>query len=279
MTQLQTSQASLDARSAGEAAILEAAVNLFSEFGYDRVSMRQIAQAARVSKANIYHHFDSKEQLYLSILKDSTERFSLLLDRLAADEGSFEDRLRSFAKAHLENVFENAGTVRLVLREILSGDEESNRTRVAPVMSDIFHRLVDILRSGQRSGALKSDLDPGLCALMLMGGDLFYFQCHQVLKHIPDSTRSERVLESLYDFESSVYATVDEAMDLEVERKIRLNDRQATREEIEEMYERSNRIRYQTARDFAQLREQVILHTSKKEWKAINKELKSFLKN
>ena len=48
-------------QSAGEIAILDAAVNLFSVHGYDGVSMRRIAEAAGVSKANIYHHFASTE--------------------------------------------------------------------------------------------------------------------------------------------------------------------------------------------------------------------------
>ena len=46
-------------QSAGEKAILDAAVQLFSEYGYDGVSMRRIAEAAGVSKSNIYHHFTS----------------------------------------------------------------------------------------------------------------------------------------------------------------------------------------------------------------------------
>jgi AcrR family transcriptional regulator len=59
-------------QSAGEKAILEAAVQLFSKNGFDGVSMRDIAEAAGVSKSNIYHHFKSKRVLYRSILRAST---------------------------------------------------------------------------------------------------------------------------------------------------------------------------------------------------------------
>ena len=50
-------------RSAGENAILEAAVRLFSRHGFEGVSMRAVANEAGVSKSNIYHHFASKEAL------------------------------------------------------------------------------------------------------------------------------------------------------------------------------------------------------------------------
>jgi hypothetical protein len=100
-----------------------------------------------------------------------------------------------------------------------------------------------------------------------------------VLKHIEDSTKVGIITQSLHEFESSLYAAVDEAYNLEVERKLRLDDKEATREEIEEMYDQSNQVRYATAKNFAELRQKLIDHTNEKEWKDINKELKVFLKN
>ena len=100
-----------------------------------------------------------------------------------------------------------------------------------------------------------------------------------VLRHIEDSAKVGIVTQDLHAFESSLYAAVDESYQLEVERKLRLDDRNATREEIEEMYSQSNQLRYDTAKNFAELRQKVIDNTNEKEWKAINKELETFLKN
>ena len=99
-------------RSAGEKAILDAAVRLFSECGYDGVSMRQIAAAAGVSKSNIYHHFASKEALYLGILHGSAQHLSEIVEDLAEGEGNFQQRLRLFAAAHLDD---NAASVATAL--------------------------------------------------------------------------------------------------------------------------------------------------------------------
>ncbi len=77
-------------RSAGETAILDAAVKLFSEKGYDAVSMRGVAQQAGVSKANIYHHFESKETLYRAILFASATELSGLVSKLAEGTGAFD---------------------------------------------------------------------------------------------------------------------------------------------------------------------------------------------
>lgn len=179
--------ASATPQSAGEAAILDAAVHLFSVHGYDGVSMRRIAEAAGVSKANIYHHFASKEALYFAIMRRSAAELTQLLESLAEGKGAFNQRLQAFAAGHLEHLFENAERVRLVLREAFSGDEEKTRAVVEQMVGGIVHRMIAIFAAGQQAGLLRPELDPGLCAHLLMGADLFYFQAHGLLQQIPEA--------------------------------------------------------------------------------------------
>lgn len=51
--------------------ILEEATRLFMAYGYNGISMREIAAAVGVSKAGLYYHFKDKEDLFLAILHDS----------------------------------------------------------------------------------------------------------------------------------------------------------------------------------------------------------------
>lgn len=185
MTQAITDSAAAP-RSSGEQAILDAAVRLFSKHGFDGVSMRTIAQEAGVSKSNIYHHFRSKEELYLAIMQTSAARLSELVDTLAEGGGSFEQRLRDFARAHLEHLFGQAMTVRLLLREVFTGAEKWQRLLIDRVVGDIVRRLRAIFERGQAEGALRPDIDPGLCAMQILGGDFFYFQSWSMLRFIPE---------------------------------------------------------------------------------------------
>jgi TetR/AcrR family transcriptional regulator len=174
------------ARSAGQQAILDAAVQLFSKHGFDGVSMRTIAQEAGVSKSNIYHHFRSKEELYLAIMQSSAAWLSELVDTLAEGDGTFEQRLRAFAQGHMEHLFAHTMTVRLLLREVFTGDEKWQRLLIDHVVGDIVRRLRAIFEKGQAEGVLRADLDPGLCAMQILGGDFFYFQSYGMLKFIPE---------------------------------------------------------------------------------------------
>ncbi|MEA1890213.1 MAG: helix-turn-helix domain-containing protein, partial [Pseudomonadota bacterium] len=77
-----TTQPGSELLPSGEGAILDAAEILFAEKGFDAVSMRAIAEKADVSKANVFHHFGSKENLYLAVLRSAVTESSQILDEL-----------------------------------------------------------------------------------------------------------------------------------------------------------------------------------------------------
>lgn len=174
-------------QSAGEAAILAAGVRLFAKQGFDGVSMRGVAQAAGVSKANIYHHFSSKEALYLAILQSSAAETAALVENLADGVGSFDQRLKEFSKAYQHHLFDRHLSSRLLLRETLSGDEQKDKKIADQVVGNIFRRMISILCAGQEAGVLRDDLDPALCAFLLMGANIFFFQAQGILKYFPEA--------------------------------------------------------------------------------------------
>lgn len=56
--------------------ILTVAARLFANRGYDAASMREVAEAARVTKPTIYYYFASKEGLFEALLEHSVESFA-----------------------------------------------------------------------------------------------------------------------------------------------------------------------------------------------------------
>lgn len=165
--------------------ILAAAAVLFSEQGYDAASVSAIAERAGISKANVFHHFSSKNELYIAVLQAAcrdTER----IQAFTHDTGPFFERLSNFAAAQLANMLEQSGVSRLILRELLKGGETHGRELAEKVFGDNFARLVDILRLGQRDGELRSDLDPAMVATLLVGANVFFFESQEVLRHFPD---------------------------------------------------------------------------------------------
>lgn len=79
---------------------------LFMEHPYDQVSMDDVAQRANVSKALIFHYFSTKRDLYLELVKRSSDE--LLVATFVAEEMSPFERLTEGLERYLKFVEENA---------------------------------------------------------------------------------------------------------------------------------------------------------------------------
>ena len=168
--------------------ILVAAESLFAEHGFDAVSMSAIGEAAGVSKANVFHHFTSKNELYVAVLRNACKAAVQHLDDLSRNEAPLTERLPQFARAHLENLLEHGQVARLMLRELLSDNPRHGQELAEKVYGEKFSRFVAILRAGQQAGELRADIDPAMVATMLIGANVFFFESRDVLRHFPDVT-------------------------------------------------------------------------------------------
>src|SRR5690606_27841845 len=74
--------------------ILTEAAALFAERGYHGLSMRELAEAAGISKANLYHHFRNKEELFLAVLLANVERLAAAAAAAECAAGDTRSRLR-----------------------------------------------------------------------------------------------------------------------------------------------------------------------------------------
>ena len=166
--------------------ILAAARDLFSESGFDAVSMNAIADRAGVSKANVFHHFKSKNDLYLAVLKIACSKSHAQIDQLGSDKDSFVARLRDYSVSHLASILQDEKISRLIQRDLLENGPQRGKEFAEQVFGQNFARLVDILRSGQKKGELRKEIDPAMLATLLIGADVFFFQSREVLRHFPD---------------------------------------------------------------------------------------------
>lgn len=171
--------------SEGARCILEAAEQLFAEHGFDGVTMHAIAERSGVSKANIFHHFGSKEGLYMAVIRTACHKAEPLLQELVQNSGSLSERLAHFTEAHLAHLLEHQGTVRLMLRELLEGDSCREQMLAEQAVGENFSRFIQILSEGRERGELRGDIDPAAAATLLVGANVFFFQARELLRHIP----------------------------------------------------------------------------------------------
>ncbi len=85
----------------GRDEILAAGVELFADKGYSRVSIRQLAQRAGCSTSNLYHHFASKYDIFVSLIEGAMERHNAGLMEAMEQHDEPAAQLRHVLRAHL----------------------------------------------------------------------------------------------------------------------------------------------------------------------------------
>lgn len=164
--------------------ILDEGVRLFAARGFDGVSMTDLAGAAQVSKANIFHHFANKDDLYLAVLKHAVADFSLQLAQLTRAEPDFAERVRTFVSWHSQRLREREPQTRLLLREMF-GDGPRGPDLAREVFGEGQRLLLELVSAGQKAGHLRADVDPAVVALTLVAVDVFSFLAASTLRAIP----------------------------------------------------------------------------------------------
>ena len=170
----------------GARRIETAARRLFASHGYAGTSMAEIAAAAGVSKATVFHHFRSKRALYEALVGDAMAGFREQIVPLLDAGGDLQGSLRDFAAAHVDRLTRMQGTMRLIAREMMSGTPASGELLSGSGMAQNFSLLVDALRRGQAQGTVRADVDPGLAVFLLLCANWFLFQTGALTRRNPD---------------------------------------------------------------------------------------------
>ena len=167
---------------AGARSILDAATALFAGDGFDAVSIADIAEKAGVCKANVFHHFSSKDDLYLAVMKEASAAHADYAEELYRMSCSSVDKVRMLIEFEIRNQLDNRQRTRLMMREIADG----NHARVRKIARNVFQRnftaVVSIFEQGRERGEFSSSVQPAAAALLLSGATSFYFNCHEVLR-------------------------------------------------------------------------------------------------
>jgi AcrR family transcriptional regulator len=122
----------------------------FAAQGYDRASMASVAAACGVSKALIYHYYDSKEALLFDLLHQHLASLAAAIET-AGRTGSPEDRLRDTIRAILME-YEDADDAHKVQLETLDTLPPEKRDPLKRLMRGMVERLGERLEAATPDG-------------------------------------------------------------------------------------------------------------------------------
>jgi TetR/AcrR family transcriptional regulator, cholesterol catabolism regulator len=145
--------------------LLAAAAKVFSARGYEAASLREICAAAGILAGSMYHHFRSKEDLFVSVHAEGFRRLTEVVD--GALEGEIDPwrRIEAAIGAHLTELVERADVVAVTSAGLfhVEGSRLQRRlNRKREAYEDLFRRLIQAL-------PLPTDVDRSLLRLALLG--------------------------------------------------------------------------------------------------------------
>jgi AcrR family transcriptional regulator len=148
--------------------IYEAAARVFCERGFGQSSMSDVAAAMDMTKAGIYHHISSKDELLFGIMSYGMDLFEeRVLDRVEAIRDPLE-RLRATIRGHVLLVTrDRPKEITVILNEPLSlrGDY---RAKIDRRKRRYVRFLTQTFRELEREG-LTRDIDPRVATFALLG--------------------------------------------------------------------------------------------------------------
>jgi len=145
--------------------LVAAAAKIFHAKGYEGASLREICDAAGILAPSMYHHFRSKDELFVSVLAEGFRHLDEVVDRALDGKSEPWARLEAAVGAHLAELVERTDLVAVTSASLfhMEGQRLQRRlNRQREAYEQRFRRLIQAL-------PLPADVDRSLLRLTLLG--------------------------------------------------------------------------------------------------------------
>jgi AcrR family transcriptional regulator len=167
--------------------VLDAALRLFSHQGFRGTSVREIADEAKVSIGNVYHHFPDKESIFKTLLDEFTEltdtgRFPF---RRALSAGRFPENLERLGFAVRDSIDEYRQYMALIYVDVI----EFDGTHIQRFYADMARSFAEVVAKEPSfhdvESRLRSDVSP-VSALMTATRLFISYFTIEILFNVPE---------------------------------------------------------------------------------------------
>lgn len=157
--------------------VLVVGARLFRERGYERTTVRDLANEIGVRSGSVFYHFRTKEEILASIMQLGFERALTHVDSALSEQVLPLDRFRVLILAHLEVLLiETPDAMAVALREWDSLTSDS-RAQLVPLRDSYEKRFQQVIAEAAEEQIISADLD--LYRLFLLGALNWTIQWYQ----------------------------------------------------------------------------------------------------
>ncbi|MCP4639876.1 MAG: TetR/AcrR family transcriptional regulator [bacterium] len=178
-----------------EKRLLDSALSVFSEKGYDGASIREIIERAGVTRPVLYYYFENKEQLFCRLVESWFHQVLAEMDGAIGAADGLRGQLVTMMRFAFEHAERSAEVVRLIFHVFLAPSLQDIDLDREALVEQRLGRVVAIMKAGMATRELREG-DPELVA-MAFCGMMDYYLMFRV--NTPGMTLAEGLAESLVD--------------------------------------------------------------------------------
>lgn len=196
-----------------QAALLNAAIEVFAEFGFDGGSIDKISTRAQSHDRMIYYYFNSKEGLFIAALEEIYRRYTAAESELIHDLNNPRESMVHATRFMLHYFRDHPEFVTLLNTEnLFQGRHIKQSNHAQTFSSPAIQMLGRVLINGQKKGVFRVSLTPRNLYLMVVSLAYFY----QSNRYTLSSFLGENLLHdsTFAEWESFVIDTVLNAVSL-----------------------------------------------------------------
>lgn len=159
--------------------ILDVATRLFVAHGYSGLSMREIAEAAGLSKAGLYHHFKTKEELFIAVLEENIETVAAIIEAAHREHTTLRDQLTAILTGIFTLPPERRAIIRLASQEMAALQPETRQAFMMRYQASFIQRLDALMQAAIARGELRPLPSRMLTWFFLGMAYPFFYPAHQ----------------------------------------------------------------------------------------------------
>jgi AcrR family transcriptional regulator len=176
--------------------LLDVAVNVFTERGYDGTSIQHLSQASGLSKSSIYHHIEGKEHLLRLGLDRALEPLMASTTEEGATTGPALDRLTFLIRRNIEIMADRLPYVTLLLD--VHGNTETERWALEQRRA--YDKIVaGVVQEAIDEGVVRADVDARTTARLVFGMINSVREWYRPERHIKPGALADQVCSLLLD--------------------------------------------------------------------------------
>jgi len=179
--------------------ILDAAEAVFAEKGYGRARVSDIARRAEFSVGYLYQTWESKEDLFVSLLESKFREFRVYLEEQIQKARGPAEQIEVLIDAHLAYIDRNKRFAKLFLVETYPPEKrilDKLGTHLKRVHANYLDLVEEIFERGVQSGVF-APIEPRDLALALEGIIVAFAKHHLATSPAADLTRKGRVMKQI----------------------------------------------------------------------------------